>query len=181
MTTTAADQLCESIISLKESAQSAIANESVEEFAGFERYLNEVEAYVRELQQSEWATEAKAAIRRLEKGEPLSEVDRDVIRAFIVSDAQAYLRHENNFNDWIKELNRLLAELDKRSNRLDRESLVDLRGILKDAIRLVPDIHNYLAEKRRVEKFEQAMSMLDQTSRQILERLLNEQLRSAKR
>lgn len=181
MATTTADQMCDTIQLLKNSAQSALANESVNEFDAFERYLNEVEAYVRELQQAEWADEARTTIRRLQKGEALTAADREVLRAFLVADAEAYLAHENNYDDWVHELRRLLGEVEKKSAKLDRKSLVDLRGILKDAIRLVPDIRNFLTEKQRVEKFDQAMSMLDQSSRQVLERLLNEQLRCSKR
>lgn len=181
MTTTATDHLAESIQHLKDAAQSALNNESSEEFTSFERYLNEVEAYARELQQSKWADEAKATIRRLERNEPLNETDREVLRAFLVSDAVAYLHHENNFGDWVHELGRLLKELEKRADRVDRDNIVDIRGILKDAIRLAPDIRNYFCEKRRVEKFEQAMRTLDQNSCQLLHRLLSEQLRCPNR
>ena len=181
MTTAGTDQLSETIHNLRNSATEALANESVDDFAGFERYLNEVEAYVREVQQSFWGDEARATIRRLEKGDALTPTDHDVIRAFLVSDAQGYLANENNYGDWVRELHRLIDDLEKRVNMIDRDSIVDLRGVLKDAIRLVPDIRNFLAEKRRVEKFEQAMSTLDKTSRDMLHRVLTEQLRSPNR
>ena len=85
MPTTVNDQLCDTVQNLKDSAQVALANSSADEFASFEKYLSEVEAYVREIHQSMWADEARATIRRLEKGEELNDTDRDVIRAFMIA------------------------------------------------------------------------------------------------
>ncbi len=177
MTMVDTDQLVETVQGLKEAATSALVNESADDFEAFERYLNEIDAFVREIQQSLWADEARATLRRLEKGEALDNHDSDLIRAFLISDAQGYLAHENNYNDWLNELKRLVDDLCKRVNTTDRETIADLRGVLKDAIRLVPDIRNYLDEKRRVEKFEQALETLDKSSRDMLVRLLREQLR----
>lgn len=174
-------QLSESILGLQDAAGNALQNQSSEDFEAFERYLNEVEAYVREIQQSLWSQEAKGTIRRLEKGDNLTEADFSLIRSFLVSDAQAYLRHENNFSDWVKELERLISNLGTRVNVVDRNSIADLRGVLRDAIRLVPDIRNYLDEQRRVEKCEQALKNLDSSSRTLLLTLLRDQLRSEKR
>jgi hypothetical protein len=181
MPTIDTDQLTDTIQGLKEAAAGALAHESVEDFESFERYLSEVDGFVREVQQSQWANEAKATIRRLEKGEPLADPDRQLLRTFLISDAQRYLEHENNYNDWLCELQRITDELGRRVNTIDRDSICHLRGILKDAVRLVPDIRNYLDEKRRVEKFEQALQSLDKASRDMLVRLLREQLRSATR
>lgn len=181
MTTVDTDQLTETIESLQEAAKSALATESVDDFESFERYLSEVDGFVREMQQSAWANEAKATIRKLEKGESLNPQDLDLIRTFLVSDAHAYLQHENNYNDWVRELQRLIGELAKRANVVTRDSIAELRGVLKDAVRLVPDIRNYLDEKRRVEKFEQALTTLDKSSRDLLVRVLRESLRSEKR
>lgn len=181
MSTVATDQLTETIASLTEAAKNVFANDSVDEVESFERYLNEVDAFVREAQQSAWANEAKATIRRLEKGEPLGNPDLDLIRAFLISDAEGYLKQENNYADWQRELTRLMTELSKCANMVTRESIADMRGILKDAVRLVPDLRNYLDEKRRVEKFEQALESLDKSSREMLCKLLREQLMSPKR
>jgi formate-dependent nitrite reductase cytochrome c552 subunit len=181
MTTVNTDQLSETIHGLKDAATNALSNQSTDDFEAFERYLSEVEAYAREIQQSLWVNEARATIRRLEKGEPLHNTDHELLRTFLVSDAQAYLKNENNFQDWVRELQRLIDDLDVRVNTVDRQSIADLRGLLKDAIRLVPDIRNYLDEQRRVERFEQSLQSLDADSRKLLLRLLQDQLRNANR
>jgi hypothetical protein len=120
-------------------------------------------------------------IRRLEKNEPLTPADQDVVRALLISDAEGYLANENNFNDWVAELNRLIKDLERRTNTIDRDSIADFRGVLHDAIRLFPDIRNYFSEKRRIEKFENAIAGFDKTSRELLHRLLSEKLRCPKR
>jgi len=181
MPTTDTEQLSGTIQNLKEAAASAFANQSAEDFESFERYLNEVEAFVRETQQAMWTKEAQTTIRRLEKGEPMNPQDQELIRTFLISDAEKYLAHENNFTDWTHELQRLIQEIGKRVNTVDRDSIADLRGMLKDAVRLVPDIRNYFDEQRRVEKFEQALTTLDKTSRDLLVRVLREQLRQTNR
>ena len=179
--TVAVDQLSDTIQNLKDAGEAALAGESAQQFADFEKYVNEVEAYVREVQQAYWADKAKVTIKSLEKGEPLTQSDKEVIRTFLISDAQHYLQLENNFGDWKRELQRLMDDLVRRSNMVDRDSVANIRGVLKDAIRLVPDIRNYLEERQRVSKFEQALNSLDDASRQMLVRLVREQLRSSTR
>lgn len=181
MTITSTDQLTDTFTALREAAETALANQCPDEFSGFEKYVNEVEVFVRETQQAMWADEAKQAIKRLEKGSPLTEADKDVIRTFLVSDAEHYLAVENNYGDWINELKRLVNDLQLRSRTADRHTIGEMRGVLKDAIRLVPDIRNYLEEQQRVEKFTTALQSLDQPSRDMLANLLRDQLKSEKR
>ena len=181
MTTVAADQLSEAINDLTQAASAALSHRCPDTFASLEKRVSEVEAYTREIQQAMWADEAKRAIRRLEKGDPLDEADKEVIRIFLVSDAERYVALENNFGDWTRELQRLVNDLERRANTVDRYSIGDLRGVLKDAIRLVPDIRNYLDEQQRAKKLAQALQHLDAPSRDMLARLIKEQLRSPKR
>ena len=181
MPTAVTSKLTECIEALKQTGEFALNNPTVEDFIDIERQLTTIEAMIRELQQEMWASEAKATIRRLEKNEPLTEIDKDVIRTFIVSDAEHYLTQENNFYDWAREFRRLLGELVRRAHVVDRASIGDLRGVMKDAIRLVPDMRNYLEEQRRVDRFDLAQTTLDSQSRTMLARILKEQLTSPSR
>ncbi|MBI1825030.1 MAG: hypothetical protein HY287_01880 [Planctomycetes bacterium] len=174
-------QFTKTIGGLRDAANTALSNQSVDDFEAFERNLNQVEGYVREIQQSLWADDAKATIRKLEKNQELADADREVLRTFLISDARAYLAEENNYQDWVAEMERIIQTLEQSVANVDRDNIADLRGILKDAIRLVPDIRNYLEEQRRVEKFEQAMKTPDKTSNDLLVRVLREQLDSPKR
>lgn len=181
MSTTTADQLTDTINTLKESADGALAGQTVEDFVRFEKFLNEVEAFTRETQQSMWAEEAMRTIKGLESGNPLTESDKNLIRTFLVSDAEGYLAVENNYGDWLNELRRLMVDVQTRARTTDRHTIGKLRGVLKDAMRLVPDIRNYLDEKQRVEKLTTALQTLDRSSRDMLAGLLRDQLSNHKR
>jgi len=181
MPTTTADQLTDTFTMLKDAGDCALTSQTIDDFVRFERMLNEVAAVTRETQQSMWATEAARTIKSLENGEPLTEADKDLIRTFLVSDAEQYLTVENNYGDWLSELTRLVADMKARACTADRHTIGELRGVLKDAIRLVPDIRNYLDEKQRVEKLSAALQTLDPAAREMLAKLLREQLRSEKR
>jgi hypothetical protein len=181
MTTVTADELTETIQSLKDETETALEQQDLEQFIALEKYVSQVESYVRELQQSMWASEATQTIRKLEKGETLDECDQDLLRVFLISDAEHYLSVENNFNEWLTELRRLANDLARRAQTVDRHTIAELRGVLKDAMRLVPDIRNFLDEQQRVVRFKQAMTNLDDQSRKLLVKLLKEQLHSPNR
>lgn len=181
MTTAAPTALQDTVATLTEAAQAALTNQTTEDFVALERYLAEVEVYARELQQSMWSREAKTAISHVEGGSPLTPTDQEVIRAFLISDAEHYIRLENNFPDWCKELERLMTDVAKRVNTVDRGNIAELRAVLKDVQRLLPDIRNYLDEKARIARFEEALSHLDSASRKLMGKVLREALENPKR
>lgn len=166
---------------IKESVTASLQAGSADEFASVEQQFSQLDAACRELQQALWAQEAREAIRHLESDEPLTATDLEVIRVFLISDADRYLAVENNYHDWLNELQRLLDEISKRAFNLSRESVGDLRGFVKDAVRLVPDIRNYLEERVRIEKCKNALDSLDSTSRTLLARVLKDDLSSPNR
>ena len=175
------EQLCDTIDALKQAAAVALNDESPDEFELFEKQLNHFDAALRETQQEMWSQDVQTAIDHLEGGGSLTETDVEAIRTFLVSDAEHYLAVENNYHDWLEELQRLMDDMAHRAERLDRVSVGELRGVVKDAIRLVPDIRNYLDERRRIEKFNLALHTYDSTSRSMLARVLKEQLRTSNR
>jgi len=176
MSSAATLDLATAVEALSELSERALQDQCVEDFELVERRLNELDATVRELHQSLWASEIKAAIRHLESGQPLTPEDHEVIRTFLVSDAEHYLAQENNFADWVHELRRLLGEITSRLRTVDRNSAGELRGVLKDAVRLAPDIRNYLDDRRRLELFNAGLKEPDSSTCATLARLLRDQL-----
>ncbi len=174
-------QLPDLIDNLNHAAGLALNNQCADSFLTVERQLSELDVGVRELQQAMWADEAKTALKHLQKNLPLTPQDEEVIRAFLISDAERYLTHENNYDERLEELQRLLDDMAKRATHLDREAVADLRGVVKDAVRLIPDIRNYLDERARVDRFEQGLKNLDSSSRDMLVRIMKEQLASPNR
>ena len=73
MTMASTDQLTDTIQGLKQAADEALEQPSVSQFEALEKYVNEVDALVRETQQAMWSAEARQTIRKLEHGEPLTD------------------------------------------------------------------------------------------------------------
>jgi len=173
--------ISQSIHTLSRAAEDAIAQSSPTALEGFERQLNEIDALVRELQQQMWADAARRAIANLQSQQPLTDEDFEVIRVFMVSDAENYLSRENNYDDWLDELRRLMHDLATEAKTLTRETIGDYRGLLRDAIRLVPNIRNYFEEKQRLSRFDGTVHNLDPKSRALLIELLREQIDNPRR
>lgn len=166
---------------LQATAQNAIQDPTPEAFSLLEHQINRFESQVRELQQSIWAPKARAAIRKLQTGKPIDAEAVATIRALVVSDAEHYLKHENNLDDWLEELQRLISTIAELSQLSDESSLADLRGVVRDAVRLVPNIRAYTDERRRLTRFDAALAHLDDDNRRLLAQLLIEKLDSPHR
>ncbi len=181
MIDTQTTRINETIDALAQVVGTAIDHECPDEFGLIENKINQLEAFTRECQQEMWAEQAQTAIEHLETSQALTDADIEVIRTFLVADAEHYLAVENNYGDWLTELQRVFDDLSQRASNLDSRSIGEFRGVLKDAIRLIPDIRNYLEDRRRVEKFNVALHTVDSQSRGMLARVLREQLNSPNR
>jgi hypothetical protein len=97
---------------------------------------------------------------KLERGEPLTSGERTAVELLFTGEATYYLKTENNFDDWISELQRLVAELDRRRAE-GLNSLADLmhvQALCRDAMHVTPEVIYYLREKQRVEQFRESLS-----------------------
>lgn len=169
-------ELVGTIEMIRSAAEQALADESAEGMEMVERQLAHVDAAVRELKQTFWSSEVKTAIRNLENNRPLTPQDKQVVRHFVVADAEHYLKVENSYGDWVQELRRLMAAIGKTADGVNRETIGELRGLIRDAQRLIPDIRNYLDEQRRVDLFDEQIDKLDDHARGVLVRMLREKL-----
>lgn len=159
----------------------ALQRRTPEAFETLEHRVNRLAVLVRETEQSLLRPAARAAIRALESGRPLSPEDERVLRVLVVGDAEQYLALENNFDDWTVELRRLIGEVTRLAQSSDALALAGLRGLLRDAQRLVPAMRAYAEDKRRLELFQRAMSQLDDANRMLLIQLVREMLDSPTR
>ena len=71
---------------------------------------------LREAIQAATAPQVEALIPRLNKNETISASDIDLMRLWIVGDAEAYIKEENNFDDWVKEAQRLIQQVSKKQS-----------------------------------------------------------------
>ncbi len=141
--------------------------------------LNRFDATMREFIQVETQDRINKIIDKLNKNGQLNSEELDLVRLWIVGDAEYYTKMENNFNDWMKELGRLVAQIEqKQGATLDAETALQLRGSLRDAISVMEDILYFLQQKERIERFEESTQELDSEEKRYLSRILSQKLRS---
>lgn len=181
MSTTTANPLASVINGLKALTREAISTRLPEHFETLEQQICRFEATVREMQQSMLSERSKSALKNLRAGRALSEEEKSVLQSIVVGDAESYLRVENNLQDWINELQRLIGEMERLARCEDEATMSQLRGISKDAVRLMPSLRAYMEEKDRLDRFNHAMANLDEPNRQILAQVVSEMLSSPRR
>ena len=156
-------------------------NLSLEDFENLKVVLRKKRTETRERIQEANADPIAEIIYRLKSNEPLREDDIRILRLWIVGDADSYLREENNFQDWLTELERLEGILKGYEDRdLSPDELFRLQGILEDTMRVSDDIENFVRKKQRIEQFEASMKEDTPEGRQFLAKVLASRALSSK-
>jgi len=159
--------------------KNALANMSNDAFQQVGSVLNNNKNEIREVIQKETSTEIKNIIDHLKNKRAISTEELELIKLWIVGDAESYIKMENNFQDWLQEFKRLKMVLKEYDNKeCSLNDLFELRGILKDAIRISYDIANFLDNKERIAKFEKAASDISNIDVNVLIGILTAQLQS---
>ncbi len=149
---------------------------SYERIAGV---FDEFERTLREHIQETTEDRISEIINKLRTDDPMSSEDVEYIKLWVVGDADYYTKLENNFGDWVKELERLRNEIIRINDpQPDLPTCSKLRAILQDGLRLIPDIIFFLEQKERVDHFNQATVKLDREERDLLIKVLNNKLSS---
>ena len=134
---------------------------------------------LREQIQASTAADIERIIRALEADQSLSSSDMELIRLWIVGDAEHYVRMENDLPGWIAELNRLLGALGSlRRESFSAATMARLAAAVQDALRVIADITFFKGEQDRVERFEKAVERLTAEDKQSLAQILSEKLAS---
>lgn len=135
---------------------------------------------VREAIQQLTRRDIEAVIQKLENRESLSPQETDAIKLWLVGDAEGYVTMEEDFHDWQAEFSRLTGVMrDYEARDLSVPDLVNLQGVLEDAILVAHDLQNFLDKKERLARFEQAMAQLDQQDSKFIAGLLKDMLGSS--
>jgi hypothetical protein len=143
------------------------------------RLLSEEKTALREQLQAQTAPAIAAVIRKLRAEQDISPAEIDLVRLWIIGDAEGYLSAENDFQHWLDEFARLRESLSRYLGRdLASDEIVALQGILEDAVRVSFDIANYLEKKERVENFDQTTRDPSRINKSVLATLLSRKLES---
>lgn len=141
--------------------------------------FDELGIFLREHIQDITQSKIKSAISRLKQGASLSGEEKDYVRLWMVGDADYYAKMENNYQDWVNEIDRLMSDIAKlKCENPDVEVASKLCSLFRDASRTLADIFYYVQQKERLEKFAKAMEELAPEDRIFLARLLEQKLKS---
>ncbi len=179
--TNASVSFVEAVEDLKTLTKSALSGGTPEGYETLEQHVNRFESALRELEQSQLSGQVEKAVKSLSAGRALPPEEQAAVRAIIVGDAESYLKMENNFKEWLAELQRLQGEMERLASSPNPDAVQQLRGVVKDAVRLLPNIRSYAEEKDRLDRFNAAFGNLDDGNRELLVQLLRERLSSTTR
>jgi len=162
--------------------ETAYAGARLDDIGSFQRLTDPLAALrenLRETYQRSVADPVRAVIAKLKSGSPLGPDDMKLVEDFVVGDAEAYVRLENDFQGWVAELDRLVKVLSEMKGRLAGDVVLDALGEVEDARRVLGDICNYLEEKERIARFKRTMaSSMTRERAEVLIEILKEQLES---
>jgi len=143
-------------------------------YSALEGHLDELRHDLRESVQAITRDEMWRIITKLRNGRELVADDWKLIRLWVVGDAEAYIREENNYPDWLEELDRLAREIEKlRSAPMDADTFEALQALLTDARGVTRSISIFLMDRERVQHFERSIQDdFDEGARKMLADLL---------
>lgn len=171
---------------INEIADMATRSLEAEASTGYEMlssHVHKLEAQAREAFQAKLGDHFWPIVEKLENGVPLAAAEQDMLQLFVVGDAKYYVKYENDVENWKHEINRLLEEIKRlqASGLAEMDSLMHLRALCREAMRVLPDLAFYYREKERVHKFDEALrGAIDRDTRRFLANLIKDMLASDK-
>ena len=112
----------------------------------------------------------------------MNEAEKQTVKLWVVGDAEGYIKMENNFQDWLKEYRRLLdiiADWEGKTGSV--QELVEVHGVLEDAIKVADDVAHFLEDRERVARCETALSNLNAEDNKFIAGMLKSMLASPDR
>ena len=142
-------------------------------------HLYNLDAMLREEMQKNMAEPVKILISKLEKNTPLEPGDMELIRLWLIGDAEAYLAKENDYSGWMTELTRLMTVISQTGGQIpDVKAGMGLRGTLTDALGLIPNMQRLLEAQDRVKRFEASTKAMDSATMLAIKNLLETKIKS---
>jgi len=141
--------------------------------------MQDLEGTLREHIQEITKNEISQIIKKLESNTELSNHELDYIKLWMVGDAEYYVKLENNYNDWLEELKRLINEINKfETSQPDFNDSSNLRAMVLDAIRVLGDILFFIKQQERVKNFTESTKEINPQERDLLIQLLKGKIAS---
>jgi hypothetical protein len=128
------------------------------------------------------AEDVAAIIGKLEKNQPINDAEKQLVKLWIVGDAEGYVKMETRFQDWLQEYRRLMDVIAAWGGRTGSvQELVEVHGVLEDAIKVADAVAHYLEDRERVARCETALSNLTAEDNQFIAGVLKSLMASPER
>ncbi len=142
--------------------KAAHAAATIDDLSSFQRLNDPISKLTEALHQGYQTSiqdQVRVLIDKMSTDARLTEADLATMESFIVGEAEAYTRLENNVQDWVAELTRVVGVLGGMSDGgLRGSGWLDALGEVEDAHRVLNDICNYLQQKERVARFRKTIA-----------------------
>lgn len=141
-----------------EAAARAFESKASTAYDTFDWNVRELEVLAREDFQAKLGHAYLIILNKLEKGEPLTSQEWEMVNLLVIGEAKYYLQHENDFENWQAEIKRLVNEMEQVESSTgldDVDSLLRMRALCRDARGVLSSITYYLQEKERVDRFKE--------------------------
>ncbi|GAB4439560.1 MAG: hypothetical protein Kow0031_21470 [Anaerolineae bacterium] len=164
-----------------ETAGRVFKQEHAANYRALQELVTSLEGLAREAFQAKLDDMYWSILEKLEDGQPLTAAEHNILELLMVGEAKYYLRYENDVDNWRTEVKRLVEELKRQQAAgLDEiDSLMRLRALCREALRVLPDLAYYFREKERVRQFEDATrDAIDVETRRALANLIKDMMDS---
>lgn len=150
---------------------------TAEDFNRVSAALSQIKGKVREEMQAATAGDITKILKKLEAGDSLTPEEKEHVGLWVVGDAAGYTKMERDFQQWVAEFKRIGGALEAYElQEKNPQKLVEMHGLLEDAIRVAADIANFLEKKERVERFSEAINNLTSDDAKLLADILKSML-----
>ena len=164
---------------ISQAMKQAQADNTSESYGYVATQLVKTKDGVRQAIEQATAEVVAAIIVKLENHQPLTEGEKQTVRLWVVGDADGYVKMENNFQDWLKEYRRLLDVIaDWEGKTGSVQELVEVHGVLEDAIKVADAVAHFLEDRERVARCETALSNLNAEDNKFIAGMLKSMLDS---
>ncbi len=134
---------------------------------------------LREQIQAATAAPVARLIETLRADGPVGAEDLELIRLWVVGDADYYVKSENDFPAWMTEMDRLLGVLRSLgAEAMTLTVMARMEATVRDALRVAGDIVFYRQQEGRVRSFNDATARMTRADKQILAGILAQKLDS---
>jgi hypothetical protein len=167
---------------VSQAMKQAQADNSPESYGYVATQLVQSKNGIRQAIEQATAEAVAAIIGKLENAQPLTAAEKQTVKLWVVGDAEGYVKMENNFQDWLQEYRRLLDIIAGWEGKTGSvQELVEVHGVLEDAIKVADDLAHFLEDRERVARCDAALSNLNAEDNKFIAGMLKSMLNSPDR